>query len=113
MHGIRVYSDEHSNLIKLIVWGGRLVRALEVVFATDGEGGLDFSLSTIGKASDWIFDIAPKPKALDDEAQYDIAVCVAVTAHNALLQVTVRRQNTDTPLENKCAPCLSILRYFD
>lgn len=102
MHGIRIYSEEHARLIKLITWGGRLVRAVEIYSVTDDHDCLTFFSSNVAKAPDWIFDLAPRPASLTDDTPYQKGICVAVTAHNALLQVTVQK-NTDTATADRCA----------
>ncbi|EMD65662.1 hypothetical protein COCSADRAFT_139881 [Bipolaris sorokiniana ND90Pr] len=95
VHGIRIYSEEPARVIKLIAWGGRLVRAFEIHSAADDHDCLTFFSSNVAKAPDWIFDLAPRPASLADESPYQKGMCVAVTAHNALLQVTVQK-TTDT-----------------
>jgi hypothetical protein len=102
VHGIRVYSEEHAGIVKLVIWGGRLVRAFEIHSAADDHERLIFYSSNVARASDWIFDLAPKPRSLIDDTQYHKGVCVAVTAHNALLQVTVQK-DTETALTDGCA----------
>ncbi len=104
VHGIRVVSEEHAHVIQLVVWGAKLVRALEINF-TGQVGAQDLSLcfSNVAKASDWILDLAPRPIALDDDAQYHKGSCVAVTAHNALLRVNIQRSKADTTQKTKCA----------
>lgn len=101
VHGIRVCSEEHVQVVRLVIWGGRLVRALDINAAANGR--LTICSSNVAKASDWIFDLALRPSSLDDDAQHHKITCVAVTAHNALLQVTIQHQDTDTALGNECA----------
>ena len=104
IHGIRVFSEQNAHIIKLVIWGGRLVRALEIHLA--GEGGvqsLSLCFSNIAKVSDWILDLAPRPQRLDDDAQYQKAACVAVTAHNALVQVQIEQRKPDITQNTKCA----------
>ncbi|KAF2856893.1 WD repeat protein-like protein [Plenodomus tracheiphilus IPT5] len=98
VHGITVYSEQHDHVTKLIVWGGRHVRALEVRYLpqrTQAEA-LSVSLSNVATAPDWIFDLAPRPTSLE-ELGYRNGTCAAVTAHNALLRVLVQCQDDDTP----------------
>ncbi|KAH8702982.1 WD40-repeat-containing domain protein [Phaeosphaeriaceae sp. PMI808] len=97
VHGVAVYSDHHNNVIKLVIWGGRLIRALEVSFTETGyqEYNLDVCMSEVTKASDWILDLAPCFGSLD-EIDYERGTCIAVTAHNALVQITVNRQIADS-----------------
>lgn len=94
VHGISVYAEDHNDVIKLVVWGGRLVRALEVNL-TASCSGLTVALSNIGKASDWILDLSPRPTSLENESEYQEGTCAAVTAHNALLRVTIERRCAD------------------
>lgn len=91
VHGISVYSEEHNHVTKLVIWGGRLVRALEVGFAANGQENniLEISLSEMGRASDWILDLAPRPTTLEDESGHQKGTCAAITAHNALLEVII------------------------
>ncbi|KAG9187629.1 hypothetical protein G6011_05500 [Alternaria panax] len=97
VHGIRVCSGENDHTTKLVIWGGRLVRALEIHLAGQvGAQSLSLCFSNVAKASDWILDLAPRPKRLDDDAQYHNGSCVAVTAHNALVQVKIERSQSDT-----------------
>lgn len=104
IHGICVFAQERANASRLIIWGGRLVRGLEVKFAgKHGEENLSSSFSNIARASDWILNLALRPKKLDDDSQHFIGTCVAVTAHNALLQVKVESRNPNTTLQAECA----------
>ncbi|USP82471.1 hypothetical protein yc1106_09745 [Curvularia clavata] len=92
VHGIRICSQEHAHVVKLVVWGGRLVRAFAINLMADGGESLKFCTSNVAKAPDWIFDLAPRPKSLGDDMQYHRGMSVAVTAHNALLQVTCQHE---------------------
>lgn len=95
MHGISVYSEKCEDVIKLVVWGGCLVRALEINSSSEkdhDEVRLDFFLSAIAQSPDWLLDLAPRFSSLEDEVDSQQGVCVAVTAHNALVQVTIHRQ---------------------
>jgi hypothetical protein len=96
VHGISVYSEEYDDIIKIVTWGGRLIRALEVNVALTvrGEIQLDVRLSEVAKAPDWILDLAPRFSSLE-EAAYQTGACVAVTAHNALVQINIERQYAD------------------
>jgi hypothetical protein len=104
VHGIRVFPEENAHIIKLVIWGGRLICALEIHLPGQvGVQGLSLCFSNIAKASDWILDLAPRPKSLDDDAQCHKESCVAVTAHNALVQVKIERRKSDTAQNTKCA----------
>jgi hypothetical protein len=95
VHGISVYSEEHDHVTKLIIWGGRHVRGVEVSIASSDseEPPLNTWLSNVARAPDWILDLAPRPTSLDDDTEYEKGLCVAITAHNALLQIVVERPN--------------------
>jgi WD40 repeat protein len=101
VHGISVYSSSYDDVTKLVIWGGRLIRALEIIFAPDDHGKTnpEVCLSEVARASDWILDLAPRFSSLEDEAQDQQGICVAVTAHNALLQVTIRRQKSEVDVQ--------------
>jgi WD40 repeat protein len=96
VHGISVYSESYDDVIKLVIWGGCLVRALEINSSSNKDHQnlhLDFFLSAVAKSPDWILDLAPRFSSLEDEVDSQQGVCVAVTAHNALVQVAIHRQN--------------------
>jgi hypothetical protein len=93
VHGISVYSEEHENVTKLVIWGGKLVRALEVTLIAHSSTPLTILLSDVAKAPDWVLDLASRPNHLEDEGVYHKGTCVAVTAHNALLQIDIERRN--------------------
>lgn len=96
VHGISVDSEEHDDLIKMVVWGGPLVRALEFSLAPGVNGWeLAFRQSAVLKVSDWILDLAPRLSSLEDEGEYQEGTCVAVTAHNALLEITISRPQAE------------------
>ncbi|KAF2625905.1 WD domain-containing protein [Macroventuria anomochaeta] len=104
VHGISVYAEELDNVTKLVVWGGRLVRALRLNpprfnAPTDdrGQEPMSLCLSNVVKAPDWILDLAPRMSSLDDENVYNLGICAAVTAHNALLELTIQYHNGSTP----------------
>lgn len=90
-----MYAEELDNLTKLVVWGGRLVRALHISTVPDDHNreGLSLSLSNIVKAPDWILDLAPRLSSLNDENVCRKDICAAVTAHNALLELTIQWQS--------------------
>lgn len=94
VHGITVYAEEHDGLAKLVVWGGRLARAVTISLPSDDStcSRLPICLSNVVKAPDWILDLAPRPTTLDDLVEYAKGTCVAVTAHNALLQLNIQHQ---------------------
>lgn len=102
IHGISVYAEELDNVAKLVVWGGRLVRALRITmtFTTDPNDhavdreSLSLCLSNVSKAPDWILDLAPRMSSLEDEDVYNQGTCAAVTAHNALLELKIQHRPT-------------------
>lgn len=98
VHGICVHTEEVDNVTKLVVWGGRLVRALRISTAPDDHGHepLSLSLSNVVKAPDWILDLAPRLSSLDDEDVHGQGICAAVTAHNALLKLTIQWRSETT-----------------
>lgn len=98
VHGISLYSESYGDVIKLVVWGGCLVRALEVEFAPRNdlcETQLNVCLSAVLRSPDWILDLAPHFSCLKDASEIEQGICVAVTAHNALVQVTIHRQRKE------------------
>jgi WD40 repeat protein len=101
VHGISVYSESYDDVIKLVVWGGRLIRALEIRFAPDDRHNTnpEVCLSEVAKSSDWILDLAPRFSSLEDGAEGLQGICVAVTAHNALLQITILGRNSDIDIK--------------
>ncbi|KAF1934362.1 WD domain-containing protein [Didymella exigua CBS 183.55] len=101
VHGISVYAEELGNVTKVVVWGGRLVRALRFNALTGGSshGLLSLCLSNVVKATDWILDLAPRMSSLEDGEVHDQDTCAAVTAHNALLELTIQYQNSTKSLD--------------
>lgn len=95
VHGISLYSNHHDQVTKLVIWGGYLVRALELVSPIPDEqhDGLEIFLSEVARAPDWILDLVPRPTTIDDNSVYQKGACAAVTAHNALLLVTIERSS--------------------
>jgi WD repeat-containing protein 6 len=115
VHGISVYSESYDDVIKLVIWGGRLIRALEISFAPADCDKIHphVYLSEVAKASDWILDLAPRFSSLEDEADGQQGICVAVTAHNALVQVNIQRNITSVDVERYAARlCVASLGHF-
>ncbi|KAH7078403.1 WD domain-containing protein [Paraphoma chrysanthemicola] len=100
VHGASLYSIGHDGLIKLVIWGGSLVRALEVDLVTTAASQLhlEVRLSKVARASDWILDLAPRPNNVDNGKDQMQAMCIAVTAHNALVQINIDCWTTSTEL---------------
>lgn len=97
VHGISTYSETYDDVIRLVVWGGCLIRALEVTFAPEDAKKTNpiFRPSEVARASDWILDLAARFSSLEDAAEGHDGICVAVTAHNALIYVTIHRGHAD------------------
>ena len=96
IHGISVLPSSDQN-VNLVVWGGLLVRAFERPVPADAkENSLLNALrfSNVAKAPDWILDLSPRTVDQYDGANDEVGVCAAVTAHNALLELTVTRSNS-------------------
>ena len=77
----------------ILVWGGNLIRALEIGNDLD-EGDevavLDsYSLSNTVEASDWILDLRPGPAEEEKSSACSTRTFAAVTAHNALVELTL------------------------
>lgn len=82
-------------MTKLVVWGGRLVCALQINASTDPQPELlSLCLSKVVKAPDWILDLAPQMSSLEEDDACKHDTCAAVTAHNALLQFTIQYQHS-------------------
>lgn len=97
VHGIVVYSEKCHDEFRLIAWGGRHVRVLQVkcsVQLLPKPESLDISLSNSVKAPDWVFDISPRP-SFPNELECQDVTCAAVTAHNALLLVIIANPKDD------------------
>jgi hypothetical protein len=104
-----VYSEEHDHVTKLIIWGGRHVRGVEVSIASSDleEPPLNTWLSNVARAPDWILDLAPRPTSLDDDTEYEKGLCVAITAHNALLQIVQMQEHAPQGTTSR-----SIVQFF-
>ncbi|KAF2476463.1 WD40 repeat-like protein [Lindgomyces ingoldianus] len=103
IHGISVFPKTQHHVI-LIFWGGFVVRALEIEFSiNDSDIGVAVErqqLSFLARAADWILDIAIGSFKLPDSSEPVEAVCAAITAHNTLLELIVKRID-DTQDENE------------
>ncbi|KAF2201092.1 WD40 repeat-like protein [Delitschia confertaspora ATCC 74209] len=102
VHGICVCSRKWQSTV-LMIWGGLLVRALEIKTPypdTDVDElslnlPLGLRLSPVVKVPDWIFDLTSRPNVSENTDDDTSAwVCAAVTARNALLELTIERPNT-------------------
>ncbi|KAF2131949.1 WD repeat protein-like protein [Dothidotthia symphoricarpi CBS 119687] len=94
VHGVSVCSEEPDHVIRLIIWGGRLCRVLEISFASSDIEHMvpRLYMSDVARAPDWILDMAPRPANLKNLSERGTDTCVAITAHNALLQLSIERQ---------------------
>lgn len=103
MHGITVYSEAHDHESTIVIWGGRLVRALEIEFSSPyhQHNGLNIRASDVGKAPDWILDLTTSPNSLANRPEHQKRTCVAVTAHNELLQVSIESKNEDDAVNTR------------
>lgn len=98
IHGIAVHADSFTHAI-LAVWGGPLVRFLQVS-PTAWDAGTEapildaFQLSSVKRAPDWILDLSFDPWSYPQSLHSHVAVCAAVTAHNALIKLTAQPLNS-------------------
>lgn len=93
IHGISVSSGNFDDVI-VVCWGGKLVRVLEFSFSSSNS--IDaLHLSPTVKTSDWIFDLSRGPIDAQSPLKGKVRVYAAVTAHNALLELTIQRGNQD------------------
>jgi hypothetical protein len=95
VHGITAFLEEHNHATRLLVWGGRLVRAVEITlaFSENEESPLNIYLSEVTIAPDWILDLAPRPNNLEEATDHTKGAFVAVTSHNALAELVVEQQS--------------------
>jgi len=99
IHGISVCTEK-KNYCVLLIWGGPLLRVLEINIPLPVAVGdlspdvtLDLEVSPITRASDWIFDLVSRPCVSSARAEEATSwVCAAVTARNALIELTVQKK---------------------
>jgi hypothetical protein len=93
IHGIAVLSAS-DHYVTLVIWGGLLVRAFALSVR---EGTLLEStrFSNVVKATDWILDLSSEPVGQEHSVANEVRLCAAITAHNALLELTVRHVFSD------------------
>jgi hypothetical protein len=94
IHGIAVRPSS-SNHVILAIWGGPFVRFLQFTgdlhCSQNEAANLDtLQLSPVTRASDWILDLAFDPSDAAEASEGNVIVCAAVTAHNALIKLTVQ-----------------------
>lgn len=94
IHGISLVSESTNDVI-LVAWGGMLVRTLTLRLR-ENEGSREpalgsLHLSNVVKAPDWVLDLCSSPFQDDTEAHNGSIthICAGITAHNALLELTV------------------------
>lgn len=103
IHGISKL-DAGVEHLHLIVWGGIQVRTIKISYkCNEDDHDLDYSPGIIlnalsesneARAPDWILDICPSPAS---QEQQHPGRCVAVTAHNALLEIAVQQLTSEGP----------------
>ncbi|OAG06750.1 WD domain-containing protein [Paraphaeosphaeria sporulosa] len=87
IHGVRELSSSADH-VHLVIWGGLLLRTLLLDTSYDEHDGwlpLNARCSDVARAPDWILDLQSAPKSPGNDIPER---CVAVTAHNALLDIT-------------------------
>ncbi|KAF2868017.1 WD domain-containing protein [Massariosphaeria phaeospora] len=94
VHGIAVHSDSRDHLV-LVVWGGLLIRALDVYPSSLQHDSHQPRIGQIQtsptvRAPDWILDLSFSPVIDHGASNYR---CAAVTAHNALLELELKRED--------------------
>jgi hypothetical protein len=94
IHGFDVNCGSSDNVI-IAIWGGPYVRfvAVDVNIHSNAPSSAiveNLVLSPTVKAPDWILDLSfgLKHSSIPEEA--DVVNCAAVTAHNALVELTVQ-----------------------
>lgn len=101
IHGITVLPNRSSHVI-LAIWGGPLVRFLWSRDNSHDQTNIEsallagkLGLSTVSRSPDWILDLSFAP--LDDQnlPGAKVIACAAVTAHNALLEITIQWPKPD------------------
>jgi hypothetical protein len=103
IHGISVYSEQHNYVTKIVIWGGRYVRAIGIKSHIHDieHASLRLCMSDVGIALDWILDLAPRPTSLEDESARQSFSYAAVTAHNAILDIVVKCRSLEEDFEER------------
>jgi len=117
IHGISTRfknSDHGLASVLLVCWGGRLVRTFEINFEVDSTANRLVKFhrrfySAVLKMSDWIFCLSWGP---EDTSTHRVGVCAAVTAHNALLELTIERQVEHDLLDGYYSPFIFLSVCF-
>ncbi|KAF2703919.1 WD40 repeat-like protein, partial [Pleomassaria siparia CBS 279.74] len=96
IHGISIRSISSEHVL-VVCWGGRLVRALDCSYLLSHNRtenlGVDIHLSSTVETSDWLFDLSWGPRDAESTPASRAGVCAAVSAHNALLELTIERRD--------------------
>jgi hypothetical protein len=101
IHGISVLSCSNDH-VNLVIWGGLLVRALELYVIADAaeiSPPKALRFSDVAKAPDWILDLSPREVDQKISTHDEVWVCAVVTAHNALLELIVRRNSSEDDIQ--------------
>ncbi|KAF2275036.1 WD40 repeat-like protein [Westerdykella ornata] len=113
IHGIAAHQVD-LNSVTLAIWGGPLIRFLQfdpVAFSSridlGGNGWGSSIASPIVRAPDWILDLSLRPASTSNLTEGDVIICAAVTAHNALIEVTVQQTSQDEGGKSTLVPRLS------
>lgn len=100
IHGISLERDQTFPDVLLAVWGGPLIRFLKIDLSTKIELVVEsLQLSVVTRAPDWILDLSFGPVNPAEVPRANVAICAAVTAHNALIELTIHlssSQDADT-----------------
>lgn len=96
IHGISVYASSKSKHVIFAIWGGPLVRFLSTKDVDYDDKSVEFAvladrlhLSSVARSPDWILDLSFAPTAEEESLGHKILRCAAVTAHNALVEITL------------------------
>lgn len=111
IHGIAVHQVDLRPVI-LAIWGGPLVCFLQLdhdALSSDiGASAWGHSrVSSVLTAPDWILDLSFQLTASLGLTERDAIKCAAVTAHNALIELTVQRSTQDEEVNSRLAPRLT------
>jgi hypothetical protein len=96
IHGIAVLSGTLGHVI-FAIWGGPLVRFLLIKDVGYHHTSIGFAIltdnlhpSSVSRLPDWILDLSFAPTDNQDHEGHTILTCAAVTAHNALVEITIQ-----------------------
>jgi hypothetical protein len=101
IHGVAVHGGNSEYAI-LAIWGGALVRFIILRHDVYKISDIDpvifddcLTLSAISRASDWILDLSFAPADSVDLLTGKSVICAAVTAHNALVELSIEVSEID------------------